>query len=129
MDLQRARALMLALPHVAETLQWGEKVVFWAGKRESGGRMFAIADLSPAARHVLAFAAGPERARALCEHEGVLPAPYLARAHWVAVERWEDLSATQWREELRSAHGYVWQRLPARTRNLFEMSLKPGRRR
>ena len=33
MDTERARAFLLSLPHVAETMQWGANLVFWAGDK------------------------------------------------------------------------------------------------
>lgn len=95
-------------------MQWGAKLVFWAGHKALGGKMFAIMDLEtplPA----IAFAAGQEHAAELCESEGFRPAPYLARAHWVAVERWDVLPARAWEQELRAAHQQVYNRLPLRT--------------
>ena len=47
---------------------------------------------------MLSFAAGPERFAELVEVEGVFPAPYFARAYWVAVERWNTLPASELKE-------------------------------
>jgi len=68
-------------------MQWGANLVFWAGDKAIGGKMFALANLDDDGRGVLSFAAGPERYNELLENEGVIPAPYLARAHWVFFRR------------------------------------------
>ena len=39
MDAERLRAYLLTLPHVAETMQWGANLVFWAGDKAIGGKM------------------------------------------------------------------------------------------
>jgi predicted DNA-binding protein (MmcQ/YjbR family) len=70
----------------------------------------------------LSFAAGPERFAELVEREGVFPAPYLARAHWVAVERWNTLSAAELKELLRNAHQVVYEKLPRRTKAALAMA-------
>ena len=33
------------LPHVAETMQWGANLVYWAGDKAIGGKMFALVNL------------------------------------------------------------------------------------
>ena len=36
MDNERIREICLALPHAAETLNWGHHLVYWVGDREWG---------------------------------------------------------------------------------------------
>ena len=122
MDAESLRGFLLSLPDVAETMQWGDNLVYWVGDKSIGGKMFALVSLSPDHGAVLSFAAGPERFAELVEVEGVFPAPYLARAHWVAVERWDTLSATELKDELRKAHGVVCAKLPRRTKQALAMA-------
>ena len=135
MDAESLRAFLLSLPDVAETMQWGDNLVYWVGDKSIGGKMFALASLSPDHGAVLSFAAGPERFAELVEREGIFPAPYLARAHWVAVERWNTLPAAELKNELRHAREVVYARLPRRTRDVLAMNpaekkrLIAGRRR
>src|ERR1700758_4737163 len=103
MDSESARAFLLRLPHVAATLQWGPDLVFWVGTKAIGGKMFALLNLDTDSNGVLSFAAGPEGAAELLEIEGIFPAPYLARAHWVALERWSALRASELESRLRAA--------------------------
>lgn len=122
MDAERLRAFLLSLPDVAETMQWGDNLVYWVGDKSIGGKMFALTSLTPDHGAVLSFAAGPERFAELVEREGIFPAPYLARAHWVAVERWETLSSAELKEELRHAHEVVCAKLPKRTKDVLAMT-------
>lgn len=124
MDVEGARGLLLRLPHVCETMQWGDNLVFWVGDKAIGGKMFALIGLDSQHQHAMSFAAGPVRASELLELEGVRPAPYLARAHWVAVERWKVLTNHEWALTLEGAHAYVRDRLPAGTRKA--LALPPG---
>jgi predicted DNA-binding protein (MmcQ/YjbR family) len=122
MDAERARELLRGLPHVVETMQWGANLVFWVGDKAIGGKMFALIDLDGDLAHGVAmFAAGPERFHELVEQEGMFPARYLARAHWVAAERWDVLRPRVWEEELRAAHAIVLTKLPKRTRELLAL--------
>jgi predicted DNA-binding protein (MmcQ/YjbR family) len=116
MDAERARAFLLTLPHVAETLQWGDNLVFWVGDKSIGGKMFALVNLSVGAHGVISFAAGPERFAELVEVEGLKPAPYFARAHWVAAENWSAFRPAEWQSELRHAHAIIFAKLPKRLR-------------
>ena len=118
MDVERVRAFLLILPFVAETMQWGDNLVFWVGDKAIGGRMFALVNLDGRGA-VMSFAATLERQAELCEREGLIPAPYLARAGWVAAERWDALLWREWQETLTAAHEVVRAKLPARTAALL----------
>src|ERR1700761_3376681 len=100
MDAERLREYLLRLPHVVETMQWGANLVFWVGDKAIGGKMFALMNLEEDGRGVLSFAAGPERYAELLEKEGVVPAPYFARIHWVSLEHWRALRAGELKELL-----------------------------
>ena len=121
MDAERARAFLLTLPHVVETMQWGESLVFWVGDKAIGGKMFTLLSLDGKLGSTAAFAAGVERAAELLEQEGLFPAPYLARAGWVAAERWGALRPREWQNVFAAAHHIVLARLPQRTRALLAL--------
>lgn len=124
MDNERIRAICLSLPHVTETLNWGHHLVYWVGDREIGGKMFAMTDLDGTGMGVLWFHCGAERFHELLEVEGMVPAPHLARAHWVAMERWDVLRPRQIEDELRRAHELIFTRLPKRTRAVLALPEK-----
>lgn len=129
MDAERIRAFLLTLPHVAETMQWGANLVFWAADKAIGGKMFALVNLDEDQRSgVISYAAGPERFSELLEIEGISPAPYLARAHWVAVERWDIFRPAEWQSELTHAHEIIFAKLPARTRAVLAMPTRERNR-
>jgi predicted DNA-binding protein (MmcQ/YjbR family) len=121
MDAERAREYLLRLPHVAETMQWGANLVFWVGDKAVGGKMFAVLNLDEDQKAVLSFAAGPERYAELLETEGVFPAPYLARAHWVSLRHWGVLRSSELEEQLKHAHDLVYNKLPKKTKDVLAM--------
>lgn len=121
MDAERAREFLLALPHVCETKQWGENLVFWTGDKAIGGKMFALLNLDADGGGVISFAAGPERYYELVERDGLYPAPYMARIFWVAAESWSSLRNAEWEELLRAAHEMIFAKLPPRTRDVLAM--------
>ena len=119
--MESARAALLGLPRVSETMQWGGKLVYWVLDRAVGGRIFAILDPEAATGTVVAFAAGPQRMAELLELDGVRPAPHLARAHWVALVDWTVMPGRELYAELGAAHAYVSGRLPPRVQRLQDL--------
>jgi predicted DNA-binding protein (MmcQ/YjbR family) len=121
MDAESLREYLLGLPHVVETMQWGANLVFWVGDKAIGGRMFALINLDDDHRGVLSFAAGPERFAELLENDGVIPAPYLARAHWVSLQHWQVFRSSELQELLESGRRLVYEKLPKRTKTALAM--------
>jgi predicted DNA-binding protein (MmcQ/YjbR family) len=111
----------MGMAHVCETVNWGHHLVYWVGDRDIGGKMFAMTDLDGTGTGVLWFHAGPERFHELVEVEGIRPAPYLAKAHWVMLERWDALRPREVEEELKRAHALIAEKLPPRTKKVLAM--------
>ena len=128
MDNERVRAFCLSLPHVAETVNWGHHLVFWAGDRDIGGKMFAMTDLDGTGYGVLLFHCGAERFHELVEVEGIVPSPYLAKAHWVTLLRWDVLRPREIEDELRRAHALIFDKLPKRTKTVLALPEKERNR-
>jgi predicted DNA-binding protein (MmcQ/YjbR family) len=88
--------------------------------------MFALINLDDPggtrlAKAALSFAASPERFHELLETEGIIPAPYLARAHWIALERWNVLRKNELEDLLRTANALIYDKLPQRTKDVLAM--------
>ena len=109
MDLEAVQKFCLSLPHVTEDVQWENDLLFRIGKK-----MFAVASLEPASSHRLSFKCTPETFAELIEREAIVPAPYVARYHWVALERFEALSERELKELLKKAYELVRDKLPAK---------------
>lgn len=130
MDVERVRTILRKLPHVEETVQWGDKLIFWVGDKAIGGKMFALValDANGGSRTVMSFSAGPERYAELLENEGVIPAPYMARIHWVALEHWEAIEPRELATLLAQAHTLTLAKLPRRTRDALALPAAERRR-
>jgi predicted DNA-binding protein (MmcQ/YjbR family) len=107
MNLVSLREYCLSLPHTTEGMQWGDHVLF-----RIGGKMYAITTVEVAAPTVLSFKCTPERFAELVERDGVIPAPYMARNHWVALERWDALDDREGREAVAASYELVRSQLP-----------------
>jgi predicted DNA-binding protein (MmcQ/YjbR family) len=106
MTLDELQQICRSLPGVTEDVKWGQDLCFCVG-----GKMFAAVNLE--LPHQLGFKCTPEDFAELTERDGIVPAPYLARAMWVQ-ER--ELGAALDRRELatllRSAYDLVVAKLP-----------------
>jgi predicted DNA-binding protein (MmcQ/YjbR family) len=111
MDLESIRTFCLSLPHATERVQWGNDLLFCIGDK-----MFAVASLDPKYSIKLSFKCTPEKFAELVESEGIIPAPYVARYHWVALEDWNALSQRELKELLKTAYQLVHDKLPKKVR-------------
>src|ERR1700749_2210839 len=97
-DVQWLRKLCLSLPNTTEQIQWGSDLLF-----KVHGKMFAATPLEPAPV-CLSFKCSDEAFAELTERPGVIPAPYLARAKWVALESPEAVSRVELAELFRTSY-------------------------
>lgn len=125
MNAERARTFILTLPHVVETMQWGDNLIFWLGDKAIGGRMFTLIPLDPVQggviKGVASYLAGAGRFAERIEQDGLIPAPYFARILWVAAQSWAVLRDAEWEEEFRHAHRLTFEKLPPKTRALLTL--------
>lgn len=106
MDIETIRRCCLAFPHATENVQWGYDLCF-----KIDGKLFAVTPLEPAPVR-LSFKASPENFTELCERPGIIPAPYMARAQWVALQQLNAVPDSELRELLRESYRMVFARLP-----------------
>lgn len=120
MDVEWLRRFCLALPHTTEQIQWENSLVF-----KVGGRMYAVARLEPS-EVWLSLKCGQEEFAELVERPGVVPAPYLARAHWAGLASTEALRQPEIERPLRRSYELVFARLPRKTQASLK-SKRPGK--
>lgn len=120
MDAEWLREVCLALPHTTEHIQWGYDLVF-----KVHGKMFAVAPLEPA-RVVLSFKCSDESFAELTERPDVIPAPYMARAKWVALQTRDAVRRDELAELLRASYELVFAKLPKRLRLQQGTATKQG---
>ncbi len=107
MDIEAIRSYCLSLPHVTEKIQWGNDLLF-----RIGGKMFAVVVLDEASPVRLSFKCAPEKFAELVELENIIPAPYAARYHWVALQSWDALSKTEIKDLISNSYDMVLAKLP-----------------
>ena len=111
MTLPRLRKLCLSFPGSTEQIQWGADLVF-----KVAGKMFCAA-CTEVAPNVASFKCDDETFAELCEREGVIPAPYLARAKWVSIERWDAIDDRELASLVERAYTLVKEKLPKKAQS------------
>ncbi len=111
MDIEKIRKFCLALPGTTEDIQWGNDLLF-----RIGGKTYAGASLDPASTTRLSCKCTPEEFVELTERDGIVPAPYVARYHWIALERWDALAEKEMERLIRDSYEMVRAKLPKSAR-------------
>jgi predicted DNA-binding protein (MmcQ/YjbR family) len=110
MNIEWVRKLCMSLPHTTEKVQWGGDLVF-----KVGGKMYVVAALEVAAV-CMSFECTPEEFAELVELPGVIPAPYLARYHWVGLENEDAIPRAEMKRLIRKSYDLVLEKLPNKAR-------------
>src|SRR3974390_1540799 len=110
MNIDQLRELCLSFPGATEQIQWENDLLF-----KVGGKMFVVIPLEPA-RLWLTLKADPEEFADLTERPGIIPAPYLARAKWIAIESPQTLPQAEAAALLRKSYDLVVAKLPRAAR-------------
>ena len=119
MDASWIRDLCLSFPAVTEHVIWGNDLTF-----KVAGKMFAHAVLEPAPVW-LSFKASPDNFYELTERPGIIPAPYLARAQWVALETKGALSSAELSVLVRDSYDIIVAKLPKKIRDSLVTPRRP----
>lgn len=69
--------------------------------------MFVVMELDPSNPVRLSFKCSPEKYAELTERDGIIPAPYLARYHWVALTRLNALSDAETKTQIGESYVMV----------------------
>ena len=110
MNIEWVRELCMSFPHATEKISWGHDLTFRVNEK-----IFAVTVLEPAPVW-LSFKCTPETFAELTERMGIIPAPYMARAKWVALETKDALPSDELAQLLRESYDMVVAKLPKKTR-------------
>lgn len=109
LDAEALAELCRGLPGATEDVKWDDDLVF-----SVGGKMFACFHLP--AWIPFSFKVEDSLFDALIQHEGVDPAPYLARYLWILVRRYDALPAATLGDLVVASYTMVLARLPKKVR-------------
>jgi predicted DNA-binding protein (MmcQ/YjbR family) len=111
MDIEWIRSYCLSLPNTTEDVQWGNDLLF-----RIANKIYASVSLDAASPTALTFKCTPEEFAELVERDGIIPAPYVARNHWVALQRLDALKRAEVRRLIRDSYEIVKAKLPKKVR-------------
>jgi predicted DNA-binding protein (MmcQ/YjbR family) len=119
MNIDQLRKLCLSFPSATEQTVWEGDLTF-----KVANKMFAhtVLEVAPV---WLSFKASPENFAELTERAGIIPAPYLARAKWIALETRDALPLDELTRLLRESYDLVVAKLPKKTRDLISQGTAP----
>ena len=105
MTIEETRHYCLAKPGTTEDIKWDNHACF-----SVGGKLFLITspDELPCSA---SFKANMEQFEALTEMDEYMPAPHLARYHWVKVHDMEQVPTREWKQLIDNSYDAVFQKL------------------
>jgi predicted DNA-binding protein (MmcQ/YjbR family) len=122
MNVDWVRKLCLSFPGAFEQVVWEGDLTF-----KVAGKMFAhtVLEVAPV---WLSFKCSGENFADLTERTGIIPAPYLARAQWVALETKDAIPPNELAGLLRESYELVVAKLPKKARDTLSAGGAPKSR-
>src|SRR5215470_3007958 len=109
--LEWVRAYCLTLPHTTEKVRWEHNLLFCVAEK-----MYCIANLEPGnGPSKITFKCTPEIFSEMIEREGMIPAPYSARNHWVTVTEVDRFRQSELKDCIATSYELIVAKLPRRT--------------
>lgn len=112
MDLEEIRAFCLSLPFATEDVKWGNDLTFCVGQK-----MFTVTGLETSENASVSFKCTPEKFAELIEKDGIIPAHYVARYHWVTLQKLNALKPDELKDLIKQSYEMVWEKLPKNLKN------------
>lgn len=95
------------MPHATEDVKWGDDLIFSIGQK-----MFAGFSVKDEGDGLCGFKCSEDDYHKLIELEGVIPAPYAARFHWVSVKKKSQLQLKDIQDLIQKSYDIVFSKLP-----------------
>lgn len=95
------------LPHAVEDIKWGNDRVFSI----YGGKMFCVFSMEQQSKTRMSFKVAEHRFLEMTDRPQFIPAPYMARAHWVALVDENGISKQELEELVRASYDWYFSKL------------------
>ena len=106
MHIEQLRELCLSFPGTSEGIKYGDQLCFMVM-----GKVFCSSNVKNLDK--ANFKVDDEEFEAICEREGIAPAPYGgAKFKWVQASDFDCLSDGEWQEYIQKAYALVRAKLP-----------------
>lgn len=115
MNTDWLREYCMKFKGATEEVQWEDHLLF-----KVGGKIFVISALDNTSENLMSVKADPEVFEELIETEGIVPAPYLAKAKWIAVKRSCRLKPAELKALIKTSYELVYKKLPKKIKAEIE---------
>ena len=109
MNVETLRKVCLSFPGVTEGMKWENDLAFMIGEK-----MFCVTSFEEPFK--CSFKVPDEDFGELTTREGIIPAPYLARAKWVLASNEAGLSKQEWEQHLKKSYELIASKLTKKQR-------------
>jgi predicted DNA-binding protein (MmcQ/YjbR family) len=107
MDEKSLRRLCSGWPGVSAEIKWEDDLIFMVA-----GKMFCGLCVKGGQKGKFAFKVEAERFLEFTDRPGIVPAPYMARAHWISLDDPSVLPRAELQTLVRRAYELVREKLP-----------------
>lgn len=108
MTTDKLQSYCLSFPGTHEGIKW-DHLVFMVKEK-----LFIITGFTDDSN--VSFKVTPEDFEELCEREGIIQAPHLARNQWVSVTKRNALKPKEWEHYLKQSYELIKAKLPKKVR-------------
>lgn len=115
MNIEQLREFCVSLAHTTEDVKWDNDLCFCIG-----GKMYCVTALDDANAGKTSFKCTPEKFAELTERDGIEPAAYVARYHWVTIWDENALAEDEVKELISNSYQMVLEKLPSKVRKGLE---------
>ena len=110
MNIEQLRKFCMAFPGATEDVKWGNDLCF-----SVGGKMFTVTS-ADASEGGVSLKTTPDKFAELTERDGIIPAHYVARYHWITIENLKAVTPAELKDLIRESYQMVFDKLPAKGR-------------
>lgn len=114
MNIEHLRKFCLSLPAAAEDVKWGNDLCFCVGEK-----MFCVTGVDSIAGGI-SVKCTPEEFAELTERQGVIPARYVARYHWITIEDLDAVTSEELKALITISYQLVFDKLPSRIKKTIK---------
>lgn len=111
MDHEKLRSYCLSLRGATEDIKWGNDLCFCVGTK-----MFCVTSVDSISSGI-SVKCTPERFAELIERDGIIPAHYVARYHWITIENIDAVTTAELKALIDNSYRLVFEKLPKRVRD------------
>ena len=105
MTLEDIRSIALKLPHATEDIKWGNDLCFCIAEK-----MFCVTSMEGEVKFSLKV--DTSEFDDLCQRQGFIPAPYMARNNWILIDSLAKLSKNELESFIKKSYELVKGKLP-----------------